>query len=120
MPKRIERVESIIQEELGKIIIRELEFPTGSLVTITRVSCSVDLANASVFVAVLPEANVKRVLEILGKMVYVLQQFLNKRLRMRPIPKIRFVEEKQTAHAAKIEGILRQIPKEEAGEEIEK
>ena len=109
MPKRIERVESLIQEELGKIIIKELEFPVGSLVTITRVSCSVDLANANVFVAVLPEEKVKRVLEILGKMVYVLQQFLNKRLRMRPIPKIRFVEDKQAAHAAKIEGLIEKI-----------
>lgn len=113
MSKRIERVESLIQEELGRIILKEIEFPAGSLVTITRVSCSVDLANANVFVAVLPEANAKRVLEILGKMVYVLQQFLNKRLRMRPIPKIRFVEEKETARAAKIEGLIREIEKEE-------
>jgi ribosome-binding factor A len=113
MPKRIERVESVIQEELGKIIIKELEFPVGSLVTITRVSCSIDLANANVFVAVLPEANVKRVLEILGKVIYPVQQMLNKRLRMRPIPKIRFMEEKQTAHAAKIEGLIEEIKKEE-------
>lgn len=113
MAKRIERVESLIQEELGKIILKEIEFPLDTLVTITRVSCSVDLANANVFVSVLPQEKLKRVLEILGKMVYVLQKFLDKRLRMRPIPKIRFVEEKQTAHAAKIEGLLRQIPKDE-------
>jgi ribosome-binding factor A len=110
---RIERVEALIQEELGRIILKEIEFPLGTLVTITRVSCSIDLANASIFVAVLPEEKVKRVLEILGKMVYVLQQILNKRLRMRPIPKIRFVEETQTAHAAKIEGLIEEIKKGE-------
>jgi len=113
MSNRIERVEALIQEELGKIILKEIEFPVGVLSTITRVSCSIDLANASVFVAVLPEDKSKRVLEILGKMVYVLQKLLDKRLRMRPIPKIRFVEEKQTVHAAKIEGLIREIKKGE-------
>ena len=113
MPKRIERVESVIQEELGKIILKEIDFPAGSLVTITRVSCSVDLANANVFVAVLPEANAKRVLEILGKVIYPLQKMLDKRLRMRPIPRIRFVEEKETVRAAKIEGLIEEIKKEE-------
>jgi ribosome-binding factor A len=110
---RIERVEALIQEELGKIILREIEFPLGTLATITRVQCSMDLANANVFVSVLPQERVKRVIEILSKMVYVLQKFLDKRLKMRPIPKIRFVEEKQTAHAAKIEGLIKEIGKEE-------
>ena len=101
MSKRIERANSVIQEELGKIIQREVEFPTGCLVTITRVECSVDLSDARVYVSVLPNESLKRVIEILSKLIYVLQKMLNRKLRMRPIPKIRFVAEKQTIEAAR-------------------
>lgn len=113
MSKRIERVNSLIQEELGKIICREIEFPVGSLVTTTRVETSIDLINAKVYIAVLPQDNCKRVLEILNKLVYMLQKMLDKRLRMRPVPKIRFVEEKQTGEAEKIERILGEIKHKE-------
>ena len=110
---RIDKVNSLIQEELGKIILKEIEFPQGSLVTLTRVETSVDLANSRIYIAVLPQENVKRVLEILGKMIFVLQKTLNKRLKMRPIPKIRFVEEKQTGSVARIESLLEQIKDQE-------
>ncbi len=111
--KRIERVNSLIQKELGKIILREVELPVGVLSTLTRVETSVNLIDAKVYIAVLPLDKTKRVLEILNKIVYELQKILNKRLRMRPIPKIRFIEEKQTVEAAKIEGLLEEIKKEE-------
>lgn len=107
--KRIERVNSLIQKELGKIICKEIEFPAGCLVTITRVSSSPDLLNAKVFISVLPQEKIERVLEILGKTIYILQKQLDYKLRMRPIPKIRFVEEKETANAARIEELLTKI-----------
>lgn len=113
MSKRIERVNSLIQKELGKIILREVELPAGVLATLTRVETSANLIDAKVYIAVLPSDKIKRVLEILNKIVYELQKILNKRLRMRPIPKIRFIEEKQTAEAAKIEGLLERLKKEE-------
>jgi len=113
MSKRLERVNSLIKKELGQIILREIDFPEGALVTLTRVETSVDLANASIYIAVLPSEKAKRVLEILDKMVYELQKILNKRLRLRPIPKIKFVEEKETFKAAKIEGLLEELKKGE-------
>ncbi len=99
----------MIQKELGQIILKEIEFQDFPLVTITRIKTSVDLANASVYISVLPDERKERVLEVLGKMVYVLQKLLDKRLKIRPIPKIRFVEEKETAKAAHIEQILEEL-----------
>ena len=109
MSNRIEKINSLVQKEMGQILLREIEFPAGALVTITNVKTSVDLANARVYISVIPQEKSERVLEILGKMIYPLQQFLNKRMRTRPIPKIRFVPEELTARAAKIEGLLRKI-----------
>jgi len=113
MSKRIEKVNALIEKELGQIIFREIEFPQGVLATLTRVESSIDLFSARVYIGVLPQEKSKRVLEILNKMVFVLQKMLDKRLRMRPIPRIRFVEEKENVEAAKIDGILENLKKRE-------
>ncbi|MBU2540260.1 30S ribosome-binding factor RbfA [Patescibacteria group bacterium] len=113
MSKRIERVNSLIQKELGEIILKDVELPQDSLTTITGVRTSIDLANANVYISVIPQERAKRTVEILNKIIYGLQKTLNEKLRMRPIPKIRFVEEKQNIEAAKIEGLLEELKKEE-------
>ncbi|MBU3895964.1 30S ribosome-binding factor RbfA [Patescibacteria group bacterium] len=113
MSKKVEKVNSLIQRELGSILLKDVEFPQGSLVTITRVETSIDLINARVYISVLPQEGAKRVLEILGKLVFFLQKRINKRLKMRPIPKIRFIEEKETGKAARIESILEDIRNQE-------
>lgn len=113
MSKRIERVNSLIEKELGQIILREIELPKDILVTLTGVETSIDLANAKVYIAVLPSDRAGMVLGVLNKMIYGLQKILNKRLRMRPVPKIRFVEEEQNMEAAKIEGIIEGLKNEE-------
>jgi len=113
MTKRLERVNSLIKKELGQIILREIEIPSDVLVTLTRVESSIDLADAKAYIAVLPSDQTEKVLSILDKMIYELQKILDKRLKMRPIPKIRFVGEEQNLEAAKIEGILERLKNKE-------
>jgi ribosome-binding factor A len=103
---RVPKVNQLIIKELSQIIKREIEFPPDVLVTLTRVDTTPDLEEARVFVSTLPEKEEKTVLIILTKCVYLLQQLLNRRLRMRPIPRIIFVPETETVSAAKIEEIL--------------
>jgi len=109
--KRLLRINSLIRDELSNILLREVEFPDGVLVTITRVETSDDLFNASVYVSVMPDDKKDRVFEILNKLVYFIQQRLNKRLRMRPIPKIFFKKEKLTGEAARVEELLEKAKK---------
>ena len=109
MTNRIDRVNSLIQEELGKIVLKDVELPSNTLATITGVKTSVDLANASVYVSVIPQGMAKRVVEILNKIIYGLQQSLNGKLKMRPVPKIRFMEERQADKAARIEELLEDV-----------
>jgi len=107
MNKRLLRINSLIRDELSNILLREVEFPDGVLTTITRVETSEDLFNASVYISVMPDDKKERVFEILNKLVYFIQQKLNKRLRMRPIPKIFFKKERHTAEAARVEELLK-------------
>jgi len=109
MSERVHRVNDLIKEELGKIFLREIDLSRNILVTITRVETADDLKTTKVFVSVLPDGQADRVFKILNRIIYHLQQCLNKSLNMRPIPKIIFKKEDKTYKAARIEEILGEL-----------
>ncbi len=109
--ERVRRVNQLIKKELSRIILREIDFPMDVLVTITRVETSSNLIQAKVYISVMPENKTSQVTGVLNKHIYDIQQALNKRLKMRPIPKIIFAEERTTREAAKVEEILEKIHK---------
>ena len=111
MSNRIQRVNQLLKEEIGGILLKEIDL-SGFLTTITRVDASPNLQTVKVYVSVMPENQTDKVFMILNKEVYNIQQELNKRLKMRPVPKIKFEKEKRTKEAARIEGILEKINNE--------
>jgi len=113
MSKRVLRVNQLIKKEVSQILLKEIDFPIDTLVTITRVETSTDLNQAKVFFSCLPESQISDVFQILNRQIYDIQQILNKRLRMRPIPRIKFVEEEETKEAGKIEEVLERLKNEE-------
>ena len=109
MSKRIPRVNQLIKRELSQILLKEVDFPKDTLVTITRVETSVDLNQTKVFISCFPENQIERTFEILNRQIYYIQQSLNKRLKMKFIPRIEFREEKETVRAGEIEEILEEL-----------
>lgn len=112
MTERIFKVNELLKEELGAIVLRELDVPEGAIVTLTRVDAAPNLQQAKVYISVMPEEKAKEVLKTLQKEVYEIQQQLNKRLNMRPVPRIEWVLETKTAEAQEIEEILDKIKEE--------
>ena len=104
---RKEKINSLLIHEIGDILLREMEFPLGVLVTVTNAEATEDFKEAKIFVSVLPFKESQRILEILRKNIYHLQQFLNKRLRMKPIPKIFFKIDPSIEQADKVERLLK-------------
>ncbi|HDJ30483.1 30S ribosome-binding factor RbfA [bacterium] len=109
--RRILQVNELIKRELGKIISQNIDLSKEVVATITRINTSNNLIQAKVYVSVIPQEKSKEVLSILNKKVFDIQQKLNRRLRMRPVPKIIFVEEKETKKAQEIEKLLEEIKK---------
>lgn len=109
MSKRIERVNQLIRQELGKIISREIIFPLDVLVTIIEVDTSVDLEHAKIKVSIMPQNLQKQVFDILQKNIYHLQQLLNKKLTMRYVPKISFEIDTTQTKVERIEKLIKQI-----------
>lgn len=109
--RRIERINRLIKEELGKIIRKEVDFPKNILVTVTRVETSQNLMQAKIFVSFIPETQNTYHLSILNKNLSFLQRKIGEKLQTKIIPKIKFIEERGTKEAAKIEELLEEIKK---------
>ena len=105
MNHRKERLNSLIREELAKIIMKELEFE-NALVTITEVETSDDLEVAVVNFSVLPSEKNEEVLKQLDKSRSYLRSFLMKKIKMRGCPQIRFKIDTGSENAAKVEKLL--------------
>lgn len=114
---RVEKIQRLIQQEIGKIILKEMDFPLDILVTVTRVYVPSNLEVANVYISVLPEEKTKEVFNSLNKSIYDLQQFLNKKLKMRPVPKMQFFKETKIAEASRIEELLNEAKIESSKKE---
>ncbi|MBI3421302.1 MAG: 30S ribosome-binding factor RbfA [Candidatus Sungbacteria bacterium] len=109
--RRIEQLSILLKEEIAKIVDRELEFPEGGMVTLTRVVVSRDARYATVFFSVLgTEESV--VADLFGKNIYRIQQLLNRAVRMRPVPQIRFAPDQEEARREGVEASLAALKRE--------
>ena len=79
------RLANLIQEELGKMILREIEFPKSTLVTIVEVEVINDLKQASIKLGVIPAAAAKEALDILERNKSFLQYSLMKKINIRSV-----------------------------------
>lgn len=106
MSRRIKQVNELIKRELSQIINREIDWPDGVLVTLTSVETSTDLEQARVWVSIFPFEKFKEMMKILKRERGYLQGLLNRRLIMRPLPKIQFLIDRTEEEAEKIEKIF--------------
>ncbi len=100
------RVESLIREELSKIIFRELELETGTLATISDVKVSSDLLRAEVDISVIPSDSMDQVMKALVKDRGHFQRLLNHKMNIKPMPKIEFKYDFGLENAANVERLL--------------
>ncbi|MDO8676112.1 MAG: 30S ribosome-binding factor RbfA [Candidatus Azambacteria bacterium] len=107
--ERAERLSELIKKEVGKIIFDTVDTEPGVLVTVTRAIVNSNLFTADVFISVYPSTEAPEVLKKLDRLIYEIQQLLNKKLRIRPVPKIIFKYDKNPEEASKIESILKEI-----------
>ena len=120
MKRRILKINELIKREISQIVLKEIEFPKGTLVTLTRVETSPNLDNCKVYVSVIPETKEKEIFKILESKIGFIQRKLNKKLKMSKVPKINWEKETKTKEAERIERILVQLQKGKKLNKIEK
>lgn len=90
MSDRIAKVNKLLKREVGKLMLEDVDFPIDMVVTVIKADTSADLHYGDIYVSVMPQAKEKEALELLEGNVYALQQKINKKLFMKPVPMLRF------------------------------
>ena len=118
MSTRTARVENMLRREIAAALVRgdvkdaRLRDPVG--ISITGVTVSPDLGAARVFVDVLGERDVERVLAGLNAAAGVLRSELGKKMKLRRAPSLRFERDESIARGRSIERVLEEIRAEDA------
>jgi ribosome-binding factor A len=99
---RSQRVSKLIREQLGGIIVREIEFH-NALATITEVEVDKKLEHAKVKVSVIPSEKSAAALRELDRQAGCLQHLLTKKLNIKPMPRIAFEVDRGYENAARVE-----------------
>ena len=110
MTRRTDRIGHLIQQEIGNLILREISDVRIGFVTVSRVEVTTDLAHAKVYVSVLGTDKEKRdSLAGLSHSASYMRTHLAKVLKMRTVPRLQFVEDKNLDHGFRINEILNEI-----------
>ena len=111
MAHRIERVNSLIRQEISELLQRQIKDPRLSgLVSITEVDTSPDLKYAKVFISgMCDEGEKKETLSVLVSASGFLRNELARRLRLRHIPELDFRWDDSIEQGAHILELIDQV-----------
>ena len=104
------RVGELVKQNLGELFIRnEAKIPTinSKLITVTEVRMTPDLKTARVYVIPLGGIDTKETVRILTENSHLVRKALSKRLVIKFLPKLTFVEDNSFEYAEKIEKIIK-------------
>ena len=106
------RVGELVKQNLGELLIRnEAKIPSinSKLITVTEVRMTPDLKTARVYVIPLGGADTRETVKILTEYSHLVRKALSKRLDIKFLPKLTFVEDNSFEYAEKIEKIIKKI-----------
>ena len=114
MTRRTERINDQLREEISDLIRRELNDPRiGGLVSITEVDVSPDLRQAKVYVSVMGTDEERRsTFKALRAASHYLQRELRRRLTIRRVPELTFVQDDSIERGARILALLQKTHEE--------
>ena len=107
-----EQLRHIIAETLQRGNLADpMLFDKAGQITIAEVRVSPDMKHATAYTSTITEQDIKPVLAALNDSAHAFQQDINRKIKMKFTPKVRFVVDDRFDKAGRIEDILRNIPK---------
>jgi ribosome-binding factor A len=103
------RVGELIKQNVGEIFIRneaKILALNTSLVTVTEVKMTPDLKSARVYVIPLGGKDSKKIVSVLTEFSHLVRKALSKKLDIKFLPRLVFVEDNSFEYAEKIERLI--------------
>ena len=104
------RVGELVKQNIGELFIRnEAKIPSinSKMITVTEVRMTPDLKTARVYVIPLGGVDTKETVKILTEYAHLVRKALSKRLDIKFLPKLTFIEDNSFEYAEKIEKIIK-------------
>ena len=116
---RIEKLQELIKQEIGKILLMDIKDSRIGFVTVTGVEMTGDLREAKVFVSIMGnDEQIKSTWEGLQSALGFIRREIGKRIKIRFTPEISFELDKSLDYSEHIQKLLLKVKAEE-GEKFE-
>lgn len=109
MSIKIDRLNSVFEKEISKILATEVKNPNIKFVTITGCEITNDLSVAKVYFTVFDDSKKNIVMEALDKSKTFIRGEISKRVEIRHTPEIRFIFDESVEYGKKIDSIIDKI-----------
>ncbi len=104
---RQQKIARLLQKELGNIFLPYAKEMQGTLITVTEVRISPDLAIAKVFLSVFPIEKSEMVLDFINEKQKTIRFELGKKVQLRIVPELTFFIDETMEELEKIDRLLK-------------
>ena len=112
---RIEKLQELIKQEIGKILLMDIKDSRIGFVTVTGVEMTGDLREAKVFVSIMGnDEQIKTSWEGLQSALGFIRREIGKRIKIRFTPEISFELDKSLDYSEHIQKLLLKVKAEES------
>ncbi len=110
--RRLQKINRHIQRTFGEVLLEEADVPPEVLMTVTRVDTTPNLKSTKIWLSIYPVERASEVLKHLTPQLYDLQGALNRKLDVRPLPRVLLRIDYGAQHAEQIEHKLADLAKD--------
>jgi len=109
MTHRIDKVSSLIKEELSLIFLHKVQDPTFGMITVTNVKMSPDLKHTKVYLSVYDKEKRTQVLDRVNEIKGMIRTQLAGRIQVRFVPELHFFIDDTMDYVEKMEDLFKKI-----------
>ncbi|UCC41171.1 MAG: 30S ribosome-binding factor RbfA [Candidatus Aminicenantes bacterium] len=111
--RRQKRVGSLIKEEIGRLLVEEIQDFSSCLITVTRVEMSSDLKNAYIYFSVFGSEKKETILERLEARKGHLRKSIASKVKLKYNPMLIFSPDPLIEYEERIDSAIKKIKKNE-------
>lgn len=109
MSFRLDKVSSLIKEEIGLIFLHKIQDPGLSLITVTNVKMSPDLRHAKIYLSIYEKTKRDEVMLKVDSMKKLIRSELASKIQIRFVPELHFFLDDTLDYVEKMEGLFKKI-----------
>ncbi len=110
--KRLQKIERLIQKDLGEIFLSQTRMMPGVLVSVTRVHVSPDLGLAKAHLSIFPSDQSKQILDAINQNKKAIRFELGQleKSQLRKVPELAFFIDDSIDYLENIDNLLKKSP----------